>query len=129
MTLASAGSAALILATVSSTYASLAGIAAGALAGCSIALFLASDRLAVRGLSLTYAAIVGGWSFVGCVDPPQPLWSLMLAPAAPLALWCCAGGPLSRLRGATAVAVQTAVILAVVGIAAGLAFLPPAAPK
>ena len=124
LALSAAATAGLVLASVSLTYGQLAFVAAGALAGCALASCIGLDPVAIRGLSLPYAAVVGGWSYVGCIDPPQPVWGLLLAPAAPLALWCCAVGPLSRWKGWSATAAQMALVLAGIGIAAALVLLP-----
>jgi hypothetical protein len=92
-----------------------------ALAGCWIAACLSKKAATARGLALAYAVTVGGWAFVGCIDPQEPIVGLLFAPLAPLALWCCVAGPLARLRGAASVAVSTAIVLAVLALAAGVA--------
>jgi hypothetical protein len=112
--------AALIAVSVSVTYARPTGAAAVALAGCGSAAWLWPNPLAGRALSLSYAAIVGGWAFIGCIEPQQPLLGLLLAPLAPLALWCCAVGPLSRLRGFAATAVQITTVLLPLALSAAL---------
>jgi hypothetical protein len=110
----------LIAAAVSVTYGKTACIAAGGMAGCAAAALLPSKSTAVVGLSLSYAVIVGGWGFIGYVEPRTPLVGLLIAPAAPLALWCCVWGPLGRLRGLAAVAVQAAAVAVVLGVAVAL---------
>jgi MFS family permease len=119
--LSAADSAALVAAAVSLTYGLPAAAAAAALLGCSAALLLSADADHVRGVIPAYAAVVGGWAFVGCVDPQVPMPLLLLAPAAPLALWCCAWGPLAKLKGAGAMAVQATAVVAVLAAAAWLA--------
>lgn len=121
LTLSAAGTAALVTASVSLTYGQAAGVAAAALVGCSLALFFSADADHVRGLAAAYAIIVGAWAFVGCIDPPVPVPALLLAPAAPLALWCCAWGPLAKLRGGGAIAAQGAAVGMVLAVAAWLA--------
>ena len=49
-----------------------------------------------------------------------PLLALLLVPTAPLALWCCLSGPLSRPRGASAIAIQSALVLVVLIVAGAL---------
>ncbi|MBI1902081.1 MAG: hypothetical protein HYS13_13345 [Planctomycetia bacterium] len=110
------------LACVSATSAQGAGIAAAALAGCFAAACLAPDKAAARGLCLSYSVIVGGWAFVGCIEPEPLMWGLLVAPAAPLVLWCFALPPLSRWRGFVATAVQIGVVMVVLAVAAWLSF-------
>ena len=120
LTIAAGGNAALIAVAVSLTYGQAAGAAAAALLGCSVALLWSGDGEQVRGALPAYAAIVGGWAFVGCIEPRTELLGLFLAPAAPLALLCCAWGPLARLRGIAAIAAQTTAVAVVLGAAAWL---------
>jgi hypothetical protein len=112
--------AALIAASVSVTYAGPSGAAATALAGCLGAAYYWPSVPAVRALSLGYAVVVGGWAYIGCIEPQQPLVGLLLAPLAPLALWCCALGPLARLRGPTAAAVQIVSVMVPLALSAAL---------
>lgn len=65
---------------------------------------------AVLGLIPVYAVLVGGSAFVGAVELPSPKWLLLLGPATPLLLWLFAWGPLARLQGKTAIAVQIGLI-------------------
>lgn len=110
--------AALIAASVSLTYAQSAGAAAAAMGGCWAASWFASRGAGLRGFGPVYAAAVGGWAFVGCVEPQQgALYGLLLAAAAPLALWCCAWGPLARLKGFAAVGVRAGLVLGLLAAA------------
>ena len=87
----------LIAAFVSLTYAQFAVGSAAALAGCAFAARL-SNTSTVRGVGLAYALVVGGWAFVGCIEPREPLLGILIAPVAPLAaLVVCA-----RTAGSTA---------------------------
>jgi hypothetical protein len=120
LTLAAAFVALAIAWQVSLRYGRPAGIAAAALGGCAAAAWFSSQRVAVGGLSLAYAIVVGGWAFIACIEPNPPAVGFLLAPLAPLALWCCARGPLARLRGPSAAGAQIALVLVPLGIAAGL---------
>ncbi len=100
-----------IAALVSLNYARVAAIAAAAIVGCCVASFFYFHESMTRGLIPAYAILVGGVAFVATIEPSRPLVGLLLAPAAPLALWSCAWGPLARLRGVKAAVVQSAVVL------------------
>jgi hypothetical protein len=102
--------AALIAYAVSVTYGRVAGLAAAALAGICVAAWLRFDAAELRGLIPAFAVAVGGAAYVACIDPQPPQLGLLLAPAAPLGLWVCAFGPLARLRGPSAAAVQTSAV-------------------
>lgn len=123
LTMSTACTAFLIAGFISVTYARPVGIAAAALAGVWIAAYFASVAGTARGLSLAYAVTVGGWAFIGCIEPQQPAFGLLLAPVAPLSLWCCVSGPLSRLRGRIAATIQTVVVLIHLAITGGLMFV------
>lgn len=118
LALTAVGAAVLIAALVSVSYGRAAGLAAAALAGCWGAAFLSAKAVPSTGLALGFAVLVGGWAYVGCIEPQRPLLALLLVPAAPLALWCCISGPLARQRGLVAIAIQTALVLAVLIVAA-----------
>jgi hypothetical protein len=96
---------------VSVTYGQIAGAAAAALCGCGVAAYFGIRGPALRGLTPVYAVLVGGIAFTGSIEPEVPVYSIMLAPLAPLALWLCAYGPLARLTGLKAAALQIAVVL------------------
>jgi len=121
LTVSAGATAVLVTAAISLTYGQLAGASAAALLGCSLAVWRSAEADNLRALVPAYAAIVGGWAFVGCIDPPQSIWGLLLAPAAPLALWCFARGPLAKLTGFGAIAAQAGAVAAILGIAAWLA--------
>jgi hypothetical protein len=110
----------LMAASVSVTLAQPAGAAAAALAGCWGTAYLWPDVLRGRALCLAYAVIIGGWAFIGCIEPQQPLVGLLLAPLAPLALWCCTVGPLARLRGLTAAGVQIVSVMLPLALSAAI---------
>jgi len=77
-------------------FGQLAGIAAAALGGSwLVAVFIrGSETLDPRGLTPLFAVLAGGMSCVGCVEPEQPLWWLLLIPTIPLAI----GPILSRFK-------------------------------
>ncbi|MBA3312442.1 MAG: hypothetical protein M3552_03850 [Planctomycetota bacterium] len=106
----------LIVGFVSLTFGKIAIIPAAALGGCLLGAMI--DRTpTVRGLGLSYAVVIGGWAFVGTVEPQRPVLFLLIAALAPLALWCCVFGPVSRLRGWYALLAQTGVVAIVLTIA------------
>jgi hypothetical protein len=109
---AAATTSCLVMAEVSETFGELAALPAGALAGCGLAaLMRRDDEIDWRGIALPYAVVVGGWAYVGAIYPTTPIWPLIAAPAAPLALWLCVSRPVARLRGAAGLAVQAACVL------------------
>jgi hypothetical protein len=119
LTLAAAGVAVLIAAFISLTYARPAGCAAAALAGCWAASLMVPGVHPARGLGLAYSFAVGGWAYVGCIDPPRPLLGLLIAPVAPVALWICALGPPGRSQRLGVRIAAIAAVLVVLGVAAG----------
>ena len=66
---------------------------------------------ALRGLVPGYTVLTCGIAFAGAIEPEPPALNMLLAPAAPLALWLCAWGPAARLRGVAAWLAQSAVVL------------------
>jgi len=70
-----------------------------------------------RGLIPLFAVLTGGLAFVGAIEPQPKLYGLFLAPAAPLALWLFAAGPLSRIADVKAIALQSAAVLTVLATA------------
>jgi hypothetical protein len=96
---------------VSLQYGQVAGISAAALLGCGAAACFGISGPALRGLNPVYAVLVGGIAFSGSIEPEPAIYSILFAPLAPLMLWLCAYGPLARLAGRKAVAVQIAVVL------------------
>jgi hypothetical protein len=67
-----------------------------------------------EGLSLPVAVTLGGWAWIQVLSEAR-LWPLLAVPFALLALWLPRFGPLTRLRGAAALAVQcSGIVIAVV---------------
>lgn len=91
LTFTAAAVAALIAAFVSLTYAQAAGTVAAALGGALAATWLTSKTLPPRGLGFAYAVLVGGWAFVGCVEPQEPIVWLLIVPASAVVLGYFAG--------------------------------------
>jgi hypothetical protein len=99
--------------------------AASALGGCSIAACLPrrgensseSQASASRSLIPAFAVLIGGLAFLGAIEPQEPLPLLLLAPAAPAALWLFAAGPLARIQGWPAILLQAAAVAVVLAIA------------
>ncbi|MEX0702073.1 MAG: hypothetical protein WD069_08250 [Planctomycetales bacterium] len=110
-----ATAAAVIADRVSISQARVAGLAAGALGGIAVGSGRRGNGVQLRGLAPAFAIVVGGGAFAGCIDPPKPLYGLLLAPAVPLALWVCAVGPLRRLGAKAAVVQAIAVAIALAG--------------
>jgi hypothetical protein len=104
---------------VSLTYAQFAAAAAAALVGCSSAAKVSNARTA-HGLALSFAVVVGGWAFIVCIESPEPLAGFLIAPLAPLSLWFCVRGPLSKLRGWAAIGVQFVLVALILAIAGAL---------
>jgi hypothetical protein len=107
----------LIAAFVSLTYATLAVSAAAALAGCCMAAMLGREP-PVRGLSLPFAVLVGGWAYTACIDPQQPLLGLLLAAAAPGALWWRSLRPAAPRQGIFAWLIDAGAVASIVALAA-----------
>lgn len=111
---------------VSLKLAQVAALAAAALTGCAAAGFVPRARLASgeparaissRGIIPIFAVLVGGLAFVGAIEPDPPLPIVLLAPAAPLVLWLFAAGPLAKVSGWKAAALQVAAVLLPLAIA------------
>ncbi|MEX0717217.1 MAG: hypothetical protein WD066_11545 [Planctomycetaceae bacterium] len=83
-----------ILDQASVSLARAAGLSACALGGIAAAFGRRATAMELRGLVPAFATIVGGMAFAGCIEPTEPLFALLLIPAAPLALWFLAWGPL-----------------------------------
>ena len=103
---AAAATSVAVVSEVSETFGLMAALPAGALTGCGLAGLLVKEPVDWRGVLLPYATVVGGYAYTGFVYPTEPLWPVLLLPAAPLALWLCALGPLARLSGFRAIAVE-----------------------
>ncbi len=88
-----------VAAAVSISYGRVACITGSALAGIWIKRIRDSGAGDLRQILPAYVVAVAGMAFVGCVEPRQMLWGLLLAPWAPLA-WGLA--EYTRRRGWTA---------------------------
>lgn len=115
--------------SVSLKFGQLAGLTASAIVGCAIAcLRREAGPAVVRGLAPVAALLLVGVAYAGCIEPDPPVIPLLFIPAAPLALWLCAAGPLSRLQGRPSIAAQVAVVAVPLLVAVIIACLsPPAA--
>jgi hypothetical protein len=100
--------------------------AAAALGGCAVSACLprretktgeSSRDAASRSVIPIFAVLIGGLAFVGTIEPQEPLPIILLAPAAPLALWLFAAGPLAKMEGWKAIAGQSVAVLLLLGIA------------
>lgn len=100
-------------------YGQIAVIAAAAAIGCCIATCVYASSSMVRGLIPALTVVTAGLAFIACLEPQKPLAGMLLLPVAPLALWFSALGPLAKLRGTAAVAVQTLLVVAVL-VAGGI---------
>ena len=107
----------MIWALVSETTGRVAAVAAAGMMGVCVSSFFSTAQNTARGLVPVFTILVGGSAFVGTIQPAPPLTGMLLAPAAPLALWICVRGPLARLRGAGASAAQTIAVLITLAIA------------
>ena len=117
---AAIGVALLIAVGVSLKISQIALAAAAAFGGCSVAAFIPSKAVqsadseratASRGLIPAFAVLIGGLAFAGTIEPQPPLPIILLAPAAPLALWLLATGPLAKTQGWQAAVLQFAAVL------------------
>jgi hypothetical protein len=109
---------ALVAAAYSLTFGFLAGLAASALIGWTLATWSRIDAESVRRVALFYAVIVVGASFIAAIEPKPPAVALLAVPLAPLSLWLMTFGPLARLQGARATGAALAIValsLTVVG--------------
>jgi hypothetical protein len=97
----------LIAIGVSLTIGAIAVAAAAAVGGVAV---VARESYA-RGLVPIFSVLVGGLAFVGTIEPQKPLPIILLAPAAPLALWLFAAGPLAKLPGWISAVLQIAAVL------------------
>jgi hypothetical protein len=100
---------------ISLLFGHLAGIAAAAMIGVSLACARHQEATS-QALLPVYAILIGGLAFVGYLQPEPPAYALMLVPAAPLAAWIMVVAPLarlgSRLRGAVGLAAVFALLAA-----------------
>jgi hypothetical protein len=89
----------LVTAIWSVTLGKLTVLPALAMLGVGLVTWFAPAANGTRGAALAYGLLVGGAGFLACVDPPPPsppVWELLAIPVAPIVLWLCAAGPLSR---------------------------------
>ena len=119
LTFVSATIAATTAYAVSAKYGQVTGVATAAVLGCWLAVPMFDSVRYARGLSPSFGILVGGLAFVGCIEPNPPLLALLLLPATPLGLWSFSAGPLSRLRGMSALAAHAAAIVLPVGLVVG----------
>lgn len=122
MYLSAFATAAFVAAKVSLTYAQLAGVAAAAFAGASLVVRLRGETASLPGLFPTYILLLEGAAYVGCIYPDEPIYGLLIPPAAPLALWAFSRAPLARLEGRRRVVCEYVSVLLVLFGAAALLF-------
>lgn len=108
---------------VSGKFGQLGGIATAATVGCLASSVWCREAITIRGLIPVFTLVVGGLAFVGCIEPQQPLFALLLIPASPLALWTCVLGPQARLQGIKGAAVQIALVFVPLVLAVGAVVL------
>jgi hypothetical protein len=122
LSLAAVGSAALAASEVSLRIGEIGLRVAAALGSCWSAswLFRLDDKsqqdrwpLFTMAIIPVYAVLAGGSAFVAAIEVPPTKYLLLLAPAAPLTLWLFAAGPLAKLNGLVAIAMQSLVVIAV----------------
>lgn len=104
------GLAALLAAEVSIRFGQLAGMLGAALAGLAVAARFTSLG-DYRGTIPVFAVLAGGLAYAGAIEPELPAPALLLAAAAPLALWICARGPLAKIQGRFSIALQCGAVL------------------
>lgn len=102
---------------VAIVFGQVALIPAASLGGCAVGSMF-SRTASIQGIALPFVTTIGGWAFVGAVEPQRPLLFLLIAPLAPLALWCFVSGPLTQMRGVTAVCARLAAVSAILIVAA-----------
>jgi hypothetical protein len=75
-----------VLADGSVRYGQVAGMGAAAFAGSwlVVAVGRRSSAFECRSIAPLYSVLIGGMAYVGCVEPEEPLWWLLLIPAVPL---------------------------------------------
>lgn len=75
----------LIAVCVSISYARIALAASAALIGCWAASIRSPVGVDLRQLLLPYFVAIGGMAYIGCIEPRNMIWGLLVAPWAPLA--------------------------------------------
>ncbi|MEX2176140.1 MAG: hypothetical protein WD872_17390 [Pirellulaceae bacterium] len=120
--LAAGALAIVLLVSITAKLGQVAGVAAAAIAGAWTVAgsFERNEALLSRAAVPLYAVLVGGLAYVGAIEVPGAThWELLVLPAAPLALWVFAAGPLAKLQGWAALATQIGlVLLPIVAVAA-----------
>jgi hypothetical protein len=115
--LAAAAMAALTAYYANQSHGQLLAGAAAALAAAALVAWMKRQSNRAIGAGISYAVIAGGFACVGVLFKLN-LSGLLIAAAAPIALWMCVLGPISRLRGISALAAQAAIVLIVAAFAA-----------
>jgi hypothetical protein len=108
---------------VSLMFGEVAFIVTASLAGCALGLIGRKDETPVRAMLPMYVILSGGLTYVAYLDSFFPSHAIFILPLAPLALWICSIGPLSRLRGFAATAVQFGVVILPTLVGLGLLWL------
>jgi hypothetical protein len=117
---AAAATSGLILLEQSETVGRPAALPAGALAGCIAAATIVKSPVAWSGLIFPYAVVAGGYAYLGAIYPVTPLWSLLIMPIAPLALWISVVGPWAQTSGLRALILQSICVLTPIVIVAAI---------
>ena len=104
-------------------FAQMALAGAAALFGVALVACVRRETNYTKGVSLIFSMMAVGLMLIGRVNSfsEVPLASYLLVPAAPLALWCSAVGPLSTLTGVKGVTVRVALPFSLLGVAVVLA--------
>jgi hypothetical protein len=117
---AAGGTSLLIMLEQSETFGRPAALPAGALAGCLAAALFTRAPIEWGGLVFPYSVVAGGYAYLGAIYPVTPLWTLLVIPIAPLALWICAISPWAKTRGPWAFIIQGICVLAPIVIVAAI---------
>lgn len=122
LSLSAFSTAAFLAARISLNYGQLAGLAAAGFVGNAVVFWRRNDVAGLRGLLPAWVVLLEGTAYVGCIYPREPIYGLLIAPAAPLALCAFCRGPLSRLRGMRRVICEYGLVLLVLTGTAALLF-------
>jgi hypothetical protein len=114
--------AAFVAARISLIYGQLAGLAGASFLGSSLVLWIQGDGERIRGLLPAYVVLLEGAAYVGCIYPNDPIYALLIPPAAPLVLWVFCCGPVSRLQGGRRTVVEYGIVLALLAGTAAVLF-------
>lgn len=109
----------LLAIAISLRYGQLAGALSATLGGCFLAIRITSTPVdgLMRGAVPVYCVVMGGLILAGYLVPREPPVGLVFVPFAPLALWLCEFGPLSRISGKGSVLVRLAALVLPLGLA------------